>query len=102
MYWVSILVAMDLSWRMEPITSLFQIFMMLILETRNSHLFLIGQSGTKAAKKLKRIQKIMLARKIVIVKIQKMARDICASVLMVSRVTLTSPMVAKILMNVTH
>ncbi|XVE80800.1 hypothetical protein DITRI_Ditri15bG0009300 [Diplodiscus trichospermus] len=41
------------------------------------------------------IQKIMLARKIAIVKIQKMAPDICASVLMVSRVTLISPMVAK-------
>ncbi|KAG8480707.1 hypothetical protein CXB51_025406 [Gossypium anomalum] len=52
--------------------------------------------GKKIVKKLKWTQKIMLARKIVLVEIQKVALDIGASVMMVFRVTLISPTAAKV------
>ncbi|MFQ6657887.1 hypothetical protein Gotur_027373 [Gossypium turneri] len=58
--------------------------------------------GNQTCEQAKWIQKIMLASKIVIVQIQKMGLDICASVILVFRVILTSHTAAEILMNVRH
>ncbi|KAK8999046.1 hypothetical protein V6N11_070224 [Hibiscus sabdariffa] len=86
----SILAAMDLLWKMEPITSLLQIFPTLVSVKINSQFVSIGKSGIKSAEKHKRIQKVMLASKIVLVWIQKMAHDICASAFLVLMATLIS------------